>query len=151
MLIILMKKKGVIRGLFFLIFSAILLLGFLLFFKTKIDFAWHELHAEKIEAELGFKMGSPYFDINGEKSEINYYMTDLDLSGIFYRSGVKNGDVIMVFESGMNWWDTITTTGFYRWLERRRGRFVSLVVVKGGDGRELEKRERKVVQFFVPE
>ena len=92
-----------------------------------------------LKYDLGFDHGSPYVKVGGEVREV--FMIDSILpGGVFDRSGVLRGDIVM----------DVQILEFYEHLERHRGGNYIFSVVEGGDGPEFGKRTKRTISVTIP-
>ena len=99
--------------------------------------ARYEEIAPSLKTELGFELGSPYYQINGDLTEV----TEFEIppgDSVMGAAGVRNGDFLVHFED------------LFEALEQSRGGQLTFYVVPGGDGPLLRERERREITVKVP-
>jgi hypothetical protein len=96
-----------------------------------------------LEQDLGFRVGTPYYTINGTDMEV-MDVSFVQPSGVFAKAGFKAGDIFLDFRSNNS------INKLYQHLEASRGKTIVLRVVPGGNGLPLAQRPGRSITFMVP-
>jgi len=95
-----------------------------------------------LERDLGFRVGTPYYNINGKGTEV-MDVQSVQPSGVFAKAGFRAGDVFLDFRSNNS------INELYRHLAASRGKTITLCVVPGGNGLPLAQRSVRSITFKV--
>ncbi len=102
---------------------------------------WQVLVGEPLERDCGFRIGVPHVRENGSSSPRPVVtIRSIEPAGVFDAAGFDEDDIV----KGM------TANELFQFLERGRGKQVSLTVVDGGDGPPLDQRQLRLITFVVP-
>lgn len=127
-------RHGAALGVYPLLVAGLSMLGC---FNASVDAE----DVESLQEALGFTHTTPYVRAGTERVEV-LAVQSIDPEGIFARSGVHAGDIIL--------WQGHDVRQFYETLKRHRGKQIEITVVPGGDGPSLRIRPTRTVLLAVP-